>query len=473
MADWGAAIHSLQAMSLQRDQSAKTHYISKIDRDYYCRALHLAAIRCSLVGGMNGGMPKRARELGALQVKGINTTGMHAVGGVDGLYLNVTVSGTRSWILRLTVTGERHELGLGAYPEVPLAAARQEALRLRQQVRSGENPVSTRAAARAAARADVPKVMTFSDAFSKYMSSARAQEFKNAKNAAQWRSTIETYAFPVIGSMPVDQVGRTHILQILEPIWSEKTVTAKRLRGRIEHILSWATVAGHRDGDNPAIWKGNLQQLLPTPSKITKTTHHGALALNDAPAWYYSLIARDGVAALALQFLALTAARSGEIRGAVWPEIDFKAAIWTIPADRMKMDREHRVPLGRSALALLDGLPRYLGTELIFPGQSNKQMSDMTLSAVMKRMQKTEEEAGRKGWLDQRSGRPAVPHGLRSTFRDWVAERTVFPSDMAEIALAHNVGNAVEQAYRRGDQLEKRREMMQAWENFLLSDLRR
>ena len=419
---------------------------------------------------MNGGMPRRAKELGALQVKRINTIGMHAVGGVDGLYLNVTASETRSWVLRLTVAGKRHELGLGPFPEVSLATARGEGLRLRQQVRDGEDPVSMRVAARAAARAGVPKVMTFSDAFGSFMSK-RAKEFRNTKHAAQWRTTLETFAFPVIGSMPVDEVDRTHVLQILEPIWSSKTETATRLRGRIENVLAWATVAGYRDGDNPATWKGNLQQLLPTPSKITKTTHHGALALHDAPAWYSSLIARDGVAALALQFLTLTAARSGEIRGAVWPEIDFKAGIWAIPAARMKMDREHRVPLGRSALALLDGLPRHLGTELIFPGQSNKQMSDMTLSAVMKRMQKTEEEAGRKGWLDQRSGRPAVPHGLRSTFRDWAAERTDFPSDMAEIALAHRVGSSVEQAYRRGDMLNKRRRMMQAWEDFLLSDL--
>ena len=269
--------------------------------------------------------------------------------------------------------------------------------------------------------------------------------------------------------MPVGQVDRTHILQILEPIWSTKTVTAKRLRGRIENVLAWATVAGHREGDNPASWMGNLQQLLPAPSKIAKTTHHGALALDDAPKWYSSLLKRDGVAPLALQFLALTAARSGEVRGALWREIDLAAGVWIIPADRMKMDREHRVALSPAALALLAELPRQLGTDLVFPGKSGKQMSDMTLSAVMKRMQKNEEEAGRKGWLDPKSTRPAVPHGLRSTFRDWVAERTADPSDMAEIALAHRVGSSVEQAYRRGDMLEKRREMMQAWGEFLSS----
>jgi integrase len=372
--------------------------------------------------------------------------------------------------LRLTVAGKRHELGLGPYPEVSLAAAREEGLRLRQEVRAGENPVSTRADARATARAGVTEVITFSDAFTNFMSSTRAQEFKNVKHAAQWGSTLETYAFPVIGAMPVDQVDRAHILQILEPIWPSKTETAKRLRGRIENVLAWATVAGHREGDNPATWKGNLQQLLPAPSKISKRTHHPALAIEDAPRWYSTLLLRDGVASVALQLLALTAARSGEIRGATWHEIDLSARIWSIPADRMKMEREHRVPLSQAALALLVELPRYSGTDLIFPGQSGKQMSDMTLSAVMKRMQLTEVEAGRKGWLDSKSGRPAVPHGLRSTFRDWVDEKTDYPSDMAEIALAHRVGSSVEQAYRRGDMLEKRREMMQAWGKFLTSN---
>lgn len=418
-------------------------------------------------------MARYADELGALQVKRISSKGMHAVGGVPGLYLHVTGSGSRSWILRLTVVGKRHELGLGPYPEVSLANAREEGLRLRQKVRAGENPASERAVARATNSVAGIEVMTFSVASSLFLSSTRAQEFKNKKHAGQWWSTLKTYAFPVIGETPVDQVYRNHILQILEPIWRTKTETATRLRGRIENVLAWATVSGHRVGDNPATWKGNLQQLLPTPSKISKTTHHGALALKDAAEWYLALSLRDGVAPVALQLLALTATRSGEVRGATWQEIDLSAGIWTIPADRMKMEREHRVPLGSAAKRLLKALPRHSGTELIFPSQSLKEMSDMTLSAVMKRMQESEEKAGRTGWVDARSGRAAVPHGLRSTFRDWVAEKTEFPSDMAEIALAHNVGNAVEQAYRRGDMLEKRKAMMQAWEDFLLSKLRR
>lgn len=223
--------------------------------------MHAAANGCSIKGGMDGGMARRASELGVLQVKRISSKGMHAVGGVDGLYLHVTGSGSRSWILRLTVAGKRHELGLGPYPEVSLAAARDKGTRLRQQVRAGENPVSERAVARATKSAGGNEVMTFSVASSQFLSSTRAQEFRNEKHAAQWWSTLKTYAFPVIGETPVDQVDRKHILQILEPIWQTKTETAKRLRGRIENVLAWASVSGYRVGDNPAMWKGNLQQL--------------------------------------------------------------------------------------------------------------------------------------------------------------------------------------------------------------------
>jgi integrase len=422
---------------------------------------------------MDGGMAKLAAELGALHVKRLSVQGMHTVGGVPGLYLNVTATGTKSWILRLTVAGKRHELGLGPFPEVSLADARLESLRLRQQVRAGENPVAERVDARAAKSIVAKPVMTFSAATDEYLSSTRAQEFTNAKHAKQWPSTLTKFAFPIIGNKPVDQIERADIMQILQPIWLDKTETAKRLRGRIENVLAWATVAGHRTGENPARWSGNLQQLLPAPSKVAKTTHHPALSLKDAPAWFEALRLRDGVSAIALQFLAITATRSGEIRGAVWQEIDLPSKVWTIPADRMKMAREHRIPLGPAAVKLLTELPRQAGTDLIFPGQSQKQMSDMTLSAVMRRMQDSEKQSDRKGWIDPVSGRAAVPHGLRSTFRDWVAEKTDFPSDMAEIALAHKVGSDVQLAYRRGDMIDRRRAMMEAWEMFLLSKLRR
>ena len=247
------------------------------------------------------------------------------------------------------------------------------------------------------------------------------------------------------------------VRRALEPIWTNKTETASRLRGRIEAVLSWATVAGHREGDNPARWKGNLSEMLPKPSKLAKVKHQPALALDDAAAWFTDLRQREGTGARSLEFLALTASRSGEIRGATWDEIDFDAGLWVIPADRMKMSREHRVPLTGDATAMLKSLPRLVGSPYVFPAAKGGMISDMTISAVMRR----------QGFIDAHSGRTAVPHGLRSTFRDWAAERTDYPRDMAEIALAHNVGSEVERAYRRGDMVEKRRSMMTAWGKFL------
>ena len=257
------------------------------------------------------------------------------------------------------------------------------------------------------------------------------------------------------------------ILRILEPIWKTKTETASRLRGRIEAVLSWATVSGHRSGDNPARWAGNLKELLPAASKVARQSHQPALQIDDAPRWFALVQARDGVGARALEFAALTAARSKEVRGAVWDEIDFGSAMWIVPAQRMKMDREHRVPLTTAALDLLQSLPRFEGNPLVFPAPRGGQMTDMTMSAAMKRLHAADVAAGGSGFSDRASGRPAVPHGLRSTFRDWIAERTDFAGDMAEIALAHKISNAVEASYRRGDMVEKRRAMMVAWAEFL------
>jgi len=261
-------------------------------------------------------------------------------------------------------------------------------------------------------------------------------------------------------------------VRVLKPIWADKTETASRLRGRIEAVLSWATVSGHRAGDNPARWKGNLAELLPKPGKVAETGNQPALALSDVPGWWRDLEGRDGMAARALQFAAMTAARSGEVRGMTWGELEIERAAgvtratWVIPAGRMKADREHRVPLTAEALALLESLPRMAGSEIVFFAPRGGALSDMSLSAVMRRMQEAEVKAGRPGWLDPRSKRPAVPHGLRSTFRDWAAEQGI-DRDMAEMALAHNVGSEVERAYRRSDMLERRRAMMALWGQFL------
>jgi integrase len=267
--------------------------------------------------------------------------------------------------------------------------------------------------------------------------------------------------------MLVQDIEPRDILRTLKPIWETIPETATRVRGRIEAVLSWATVAGHRTGDNPARWAGNIKELLPAAPKSARVVNQPALALDDVPRWFAELRTRDGMGARALEFLAMIAARSGEVRGATWAEIDLERALWVIPAQRMKMKREHRVPLPQAAVALLQALPRMAGNELVFPAQRGGMLSDMTLSAAMRRMHAADVEKGGPGYLDRVSKSPAVPHGLRSTFRDWVADRTRYPGEMAEVALAHRISNATEAAYRRGDMIEKRRAMMGDWVAFI------
>jgi integrase len=420
------------------------------------------------------GNRKPEKALTAAEVRNAGP-GKHFDG--HGLFLRVQPNGARQWVQRIVIRGKRRELGLGSPPLVPLARARELALENRRVARAGGDPLSEKRE-----RAAVP---TFAEAVERFLAS-KLTEFRNEKHRAQWRSTLETYAAPVIGAKRVSDVTLQDVLRVLEPIWHRKTETATRLRGRIEAVLAWATVAGHRSGDNPARWKGNLDAMLPKPGKIAKADNHPALALADVAPWFADLRKREGMSARAVEFLALTAARSGEVRGAEWPEVDLDVGLWTIPAGRMKAGREHRVPLTAEAIALLRGLPRIKGpkgekTPLMFPAMGGRMLSDMALSAVMRRMQEAElkrlaeedRKAGReitpapRGFIDPRSDRPAVPHGIRSTFRDWAAERTDFPREMAEIALAHNVGSEVERAYRRGDMLERRRGMMAAWARFL------
>lgn len=389
-----------------------------------------------------------------------------AVGGVTGLHIQVLPSGAASWLLRILVGEKRREIGLGGYPDVTLAMAREKARDTREAVRNGIDPVEQRKAAKAALVAAQRRGLTFVDAVSRFMA-VKGEGFKNDKHRAQWASTLATYAAPEVGQMMVSDITTQDVLRVLQPIWTTKTETASRLRGRIEAVLSWATVAGHRTGDNPARWAGNLKELLPAASKVATETNHPAIALDDAATWFACLRQRDGLGARALEFAALCASRSGEVRGATWEEIDLDKGIWTISAARMKMEREHRVALSPAALDLLKSLPRFEGNPLVFPAPRGGVFSDMTLSAVMRRIHEAEVEAKRPGFLDRVSKRPAVPHGLRSTFRDWIAERTTFPGDMAEVALAHRISNAVEAAYRRGDMIEKRRAMMAAWTGFL------
>ena len=416
-------------------------------------------------------MPKVAKELTALDVKRLIHPGgkrnhLFSVGGVPGLHLQITPGDGRSWVLRAKVGTLRRDIGLGGFPGVTLSQARDKAREARDKIERGIDPVEERKATKAALVAAQRRGLTFADAVDKALA-AKLDAFKNAKHRQQWENTLATYASPDLGKMLVQDISTQDVLRVLHPLWIDKTETASRLRGRIEAVLSWATVAGHRTGDNPARWAGNLKELLPPPSKVATEGNHPALALDDAADWFSALQTREGFGARALEFLTLTAARSQEVRGACWDEIDMDKALWIIPGARMKMGKEHRVPLPTRAVALLKALPRLDGNPLVFPAARGGQLSDMTLSATMKRMHEAEVAKGGAGFIDRTSKRPAVPHGLRSTFRDWVAERTNYPGDMAEVALAHKISNAVEASYRRGDMIEKRRRMMTDWADFM------
>ncbi|WP_261397805.1 tyrosine-type recombinase/integrase [Maritimibacter alkaliphilus] len=422
-------------------------------------------------------MPRVARELSALEVKRLSHpgTGGHknvAVGGVSGLMLQLTPKGGRTWLLRVSIAGRRREIGLGGYPDVPLASARERAREIKDQIWRGIDPLEERRANQSALAAAAMRGLTFRDATEKALA-AKINAFKNPKHRQQWSNTLKTYAEPVLGDMLVQDITVQDVLRVLEPIWQSKTETASRVRGRIESVLSWATVAGHRSGDNPARWAGNLKELLPAAAKVARQENHPAVEIDDAPRWFSAVRARSGIGTRALEFAALTAARSREVRGAQWEEIDLTAGLWVIPATRMKTDREHRVPLSPQAMTLLQALPRFKDVSLVFPAPRGGEMSDMTLSAAMKRIHAADVAGGGAGFIDRVSKRPAVPHGLRSTFRDWTAERTKFPGDMAEVALAHKIGNAVEASYRRGDMVEKRRAMMAAWAGHLEGDGKR
>ena len=393
-------------------------------------------------------MPKKANDLSALEVNRLKIAGNHAVGGVSGLYLYVNEAQGRSWVLRVMIAGKRKHLGLGGYPSVTLAQARDKAREAREKVVKGVDPIQERKVAASALRAHQATRRSFQEVATAYVAFQEAG-WKNSKHRKQWTSTLEAYAYPVIGQLPVDAITEHHVIAVLEPIWSNKTETASRLRGRMESILDWARVRGHREGENPARWKGHLDKVFPAQSQIRQVQHFQALGVKAAPAFMARLADQDGAAALALRFLVLTAARSGEVRGAEWGEIDFEHAIWTIPASRMKAKREHRVPLTVPVLQVLreaQSRQEHNYAKWIFPNQKGSMLSDMSLIAVMRRMNVA-----------------AVPHGFRSTFRDWVGEFTQFPSDLAEMALAHVLPNKTEAAYRRGDALEKRRAMMDAW----------
>ena len=393
-------------------------------------------------------MAVKVKELSALEVGRLKKPGHHAIGGVAGLYLYVNKATARSWVLRIMIAGTRRHMGLGGFPEVSMAQAREKARKAKGEIEQGIDPIAQRKSAASQLRAQQATEKTFQQAAEAYIE-AHGETWKNPKHRAQWKTTLETYAYPYMGKLLVRDVNQEHVLKALEPIWKDKTPTATRVRGRIASVLDWATARKYRTGENPARWQGHLDQLLAAPNKIQTVVHQPALPIDAMPAFFSELRLRKGTAARALEFAILCASRSGEVRGACWSEIDFEAAVWTIPGERMKAGREHRVPLTESAIRILRAQPHFEGSDLVFAAARGGMLSDMTLSAVMRRME-----------VD------AVPHGLRSTFRDWAGERTNYPRDVAEQALAHVLESKVEAAYRRGDLLEKRRLMMQDWATF-------
>jgi integrase len=391
-------------------------------------------------------------RLTAKQVENIKKPGRVCDG--RGLWLQVSRvrrQTTKAWVLRYTLDGRARHMGLGAYPDVKLAAAREKAEKARLLLSDGIDPLEEKRKARATAALDAARTVTFRYCAEHYLRAHEAA-WRNPVHRKQWASTLDTYAFPVIGDLPVAEVDTGLVMKCLEPIWRDKTETATRVRGRIERILGWAKTRGFRSGDNPARWHDHLDQLLPSPKKLQKTKlrHHPAVPYDEMAGFMSELRKRDGVSARALEVLALTALRTSELIGARWSEIDTKKKLWIVPESRMKMRIEHRVPLSDRVLEILNALPSEDDSDFVFIGaQKGKPISNMSMLELMRGM--------RPGY---------VPHGLRASFRTWASEETNFPREICEVALAHAVGNKVEQAYQKGDLLEKRRRLMQDWATY-------
>jgi integrase len=394
------------------------------------------------LGQQEAVMPRQIHRLNARRVATETKVGRHADGG--GLYLSISDNGGRRWVFLYRRSGKLREMGLGSARDVPLARARELAGDARQQIAAGRDPLSTRQKGQSS--------MTFKECAIALIAAKKAG-WRNAKHASQWSNTLETYAYPVIGALPVDEIGVDHIMRILEPIWSTKTETATRVRSRIENVLDWARSRGYRAGENPARWRGHIANLLPARSKVRKVRHHPALPYDELPAFMGDLRKRTGPAARALEFTILTAARTGEAIGALWSEFSFDKKMWMVPAERMKAGKEHRVPLSVRAMTIVRHMRsrREDDSNFVFPGGlRGKGLSNMAMNALLDRM-------GRSG---------ITVHGFRSSFRDWAAECTNFPNEMVELALAHLVDDKVEAAYRRGDMFERRLALMSAWASY-------
>ena len=390
---------------------------------------------------------KRTKDLTATEVRALTKTSSVS----RNLFLIIDGPTSRNWLFRFNLDKIPDNMGLGRYPDVSLAEAREAAAECHKLLRQGINPRKHRDAQKKAAEA---AARTFKDAAEAFIESNKAG-WKNAKHAAQWANTLATYADPHFGELPVSAVETAHVLAALQPIWTTKTETAGRVRGRVEAVLDYAKARGWRTGENPARWRGHMSVILPARDKVAPVQHHPALPWQEIGAFMSKLAAQKGTGAKALHFAILTAARSGEVRGALWSEVDLEAKVWTVPGHRMKAGREHRVPLSQPALAVLRELAAQRTSDspdaLIFPGmKAGKPLSDMSLTACLRRM--------KLGHL--------TAHGFRSSFRDWAGEETNYPREVAEAALAHRSGGKVEQAYARGDLFEKRRKLMDAWAEY-------
>ena len=397
-----------------------------------------------------------ARQINLLFDRGVKSQkkqGKYADG--NGLYLQVSKSGSKSWLFRFMMDGKSREMGLGSINTVPLAKARIKALECKKLLREGIDPISDRFDRLNKTKADNRDVFTFKKCAEDYLK-AHSASWGSLRHAEIWHSSIKRYADPVLGSMPVNIIERSHIMRVLDPIWREKTETAKKLRGRIESVLDWATVQDYRKGENPARWRGHLDKLLPKPSELHKVKHFAALPYPEINKFMDQLREREALSALALRLIILTSTRSGEVRGAIWSEFDLEKATWTIPAERMKAKKEHIIPLCKEALSIVQSLPRMAGNDLLFAGsRSGKPLSDVVFKKLMERM-------GIKG---------ITTHGFRSTFRDWAAEQTAFPREVIEAALAHQLKDKAEAAYFRSNLLDKRRELMNKWADYTMQPL--
>ena len=393
-----------------------------------------------------------AEKLTAKEVGSAKTPGLYGDG--KGLWLRVGHGAGKSWVLRYMIRGRAHEMGIGSYSDYSLSEARERARHYRKLIKDeGVDPIERRRARRDADQAARAKTMTFKECADSCIK-AHSAGWRNPKHAAQWPSTLETYVYPVFAALPVEVIDTALVMRAIEPIWTTKSETASRVRGRIETVLDWAKARGYRDGENPARWKGHLENLLPQKSKVRRVEHHAALPYVELPGFMAELRSQNGVAARAFEFMILTAARTSEVIGARWEEINLAERLWMVPAKRMKAGKEHRVPLCDRAIEILEEMQKIREGSFVFPGgKAGRPLSNMPFLMMLRRMGRGDLTA----------------HGFRSTFSDWCAERTATSSEVREMALAHAVSDKVEAAYRRGDLFEKRRQLAAQWGRFCAS----